>query len=111
MSGADVPECGVADLHAAWSDGAYVLDVREPSEYAEGHVPSAVLIPLGELPSRVGEVPRDRPVYVICRSGRRSLTGARALAVVGIAATSVRGGTMAWMQAGYPVSTEVAGRR
>jgi len=100
----DVAECSVGDLYSAWKRDEYILDVREPDEYAEGHVPSAVLIPLGELAARVGEVPRDRPVYVVCRSGRRSMTGVRTLAASGIEATSVSGGTLGWIAAGYPVS-------
>src|SRR5438132_1446286 len=51
----------------------FLLDVREPWEYQEGHVPGAQLIPLGELEQRVNEVPRDRPVLAICHSGQRSL--------------------------------------
>lgn len=109
MSGTDVAECGIDDLSSALGPEVFVLDVREPAEYEEGHVPSAVLIPLGEVAARVGEVPRDRPVFVICRSGRRSLAGARTLAAAGIDSTSVRGGTMAWIAAGYPVTTGPAG--
>ena len=99
-----VVECGIPDLHAAWKRGDYILDVREPDEFAEGHVPSAVLVPLGELAERAGEVPTDRSVYVVCRSGRRSITGARILGAAGIDAISVSGGTLGWIAAGYPVS-------
>lgn len=101
---AEIAECSIADLKAAWRTDEYILDVREPDEYAEGHVPSAVLIPLGEVGARVEDVPLGRTVYVVCRSGRRSLTGARILADAGRTAVSVRGGTMAWIAAGLPVS-------
>ena len=112
---ADIAECSISDLQAALRGDEFVLDVREPDEYAEGHVPSAVLIPLGEVAERVAEVPTGRTIYVVCRSGRRSLTGARILADAGRTAVSVRGGTLGWIAAGLPVSarpchTDVAGR-
>ena len=68
-----VPEIDVealAELHAA---GATIVDVRQPDEYEEAHVPGAVLIPLGEVQERVDEIPADGPVYVICSSGARSM--------------------------------------
>ncbi|GLY06438.1 rhodanese-like domain-containing protein [Actinoplanes sp. NBRC 101535] len=89
---------------AAHGDGALVIDVREPSEYVEGHVPGARLIPLGQLTSRVGDLPRNAPVYVVCASGRRSLSAAAFLAAAGIDAWSVAGGTGAWIRAGHPVT-------
>ena len=82
----------------------YVLDVREPWEYQEGHVPGAQLIPLGELEQRVNEVPRDRPILAICHSGQRSLAAAGYLQHLGYNSVSnVDGGTAAWVERGYPV--------
>jgi len=82
----------------------FLLDVREPWEYQEGHVPGAQLIPLGELEQRVKEVPRDRPVLAICHSGQRSLAAAGYLQQLGYPSVSnVDGGTAAWIQRGYPV--------
>ncbi len=83
--------------------GAHVVDVREPDEYRQGHVPGAQLIPLGVVPLRLHELPRDRPVYVICASGHRSLTAAQQMARVGVDARSVRGGTKAWARSGRPL--------
>ncbi|MCC2594442.1 rhodanese-like domain-containing protein [Tessaracoccus sp. OS52] len=100
----EIQEVAISDLHAAHKRGDFILDVREPDEFAEGHVPSAVCIPLGDLPDRISEVPTDGQVYVVCRSGRRSLRGAETLAAFGIDAVSVRGGTKAWIAAGHPVS-------
>ncbi len=80
-----------------------MVDVREPDEYATGHVPGARLIPLGALAARVAELPRDRTVFVMCASGNRSLRAATALAGMGVPATSVAGGTSAWRQAGHRV--------
>jgi rhodanese-related sulfurtransferase len=80
-----------------------VIDVREPEEYVAGHVPGAQLLPLGAVWSRVADVPRGVPVYVICASGNRSLAAADFLARAGVDAWSVAGGTGAWVRAGRPV--------
>ena len=82
----------------------FLLDVREPWEYRDGHVPGAQLIPLGELEQRVNEVPRDRPILAICHSGQRSLAAAGYLQQLGYTSVSnVDGGTAAWIERGYPV--------
>ncbi len=92
-----------ADLFAA---GAFLLDVREPSEWEAGHVDGAVLIPLGQLSARASEVPTDKIVLVICRSGNRSADGRDILKDAGLTqVTSVSGGMNAWIQAGLPVVT------
>jgi rhodanese-related sulfurtransferase len=93
---------------AAHRDGAYVIDVREPIEYVSGHVPGAELVPMGQLPSRVADLPKDRTVYVICASGNRSLAMTDFLQRAGVQAVSVAGGTSAWSAAGHPL---VTGRR
>lgn len=103
---ADVPEIDVAGLAEARAAGAPLIDVREPDEYAEAHAPGAVLIPLGQLPDRVAEVPADGTVYVICRSGGRSAKAVAHLRQQGIDAVNVAGGTLAWIEAGHPVDTE-----
>ena len=82
----------------------FLLDVREPWEYRDGHVPGAQLIPLGELEQRVNEVPRDRPILAICHSGQRSLAAAGYLQQLGYTSVSnVDGGTAAWIERGFPV--------
>ncbi|AQP43928.1 rhodanese-like domain-containing protein [Tessaracoccus flavus] len=96
-------EVDIPTLRAALDQGAFLLDVREPHEYEEVHVPGAVLIPLGQVADRVDELPED--VWVICRSGVRSLKGAEAVAASGRSACSVAGGTLAWIDAGLPVAT------
>lgn len=81
----------------------FVLDVREPWEFANGHLPGATLIPLGDLERRVGEIPRDRPVLAVCHSGSRSWTAAAFLISSGYPdVTNVDGGTAAWIEKGYP---------
>jgi rhodanese-related sulfurtransferase len=93
----------IAALAAAQADGAVVVDVREPAEYVGGHVPGALLMPMGQLPSRVAELDRSRPVFVICASGNRSRAMSDYLERAGFDARSVDGGTSAWIQAGHPV--------
>jgi len=84
---------------------AVVLDVREPEEYAHGHVPGAINLPQADLASRLTEVPRDRPVITICQRGIRSLRAAQFLMQMGIhQVLSVKGGTVAWRAAGKAVA-------
>ncbi|MEB3329372.1 MAG: rhodanese-like domain-containing protein [Candidatus Sericytochromatia bacterium] len=73
-----------------------LLDVREPHEWAEGHVAGALHIPLGQLPTRWQELPTGRPVAVICRSGARSARATAFLRGQGLDAHNVEGGMLAW---------------
>jgi len=87
-----------------------LLDVREPEEFAHAHVPEAVNLPQSELASRLEEIPNDRPVVTICRSGARSLRAAQFLKQAGIKqVASARGGTEAWHEAGKPLALGGAG--
>jgi rhodanese-related sulfurtransferase len=96
-------EVQVSEAAPASKDGATVIDVREPWEFAAGHVPGAVLMPLGSLSQHAGDLPRGRRIYVICASGNRSLVAADALVRAGFDAVSVAGGMAAWRSAGQPV--------
>ena len=98
-----MPDATLSEFAAAHADGAVVVDVREPSEYVGGHVPGAVLMPMGQLPARLSELDRDRPVYVICATGNRSGAMIGLLTRAGFDARSVGGGTTAWSQSGRPV--------
>ncbi len=96
----------VADAAALRDDGAFMLDVREPDEWAAGHIPGATLIPLGELAARTDEVPHDQQVVVVCRSGNRSAQGRDILLDAGFpAVTSLDGGMTEWAAAGLPMET------
>ncbi|MGQ0744163.1 MAG: rhodanese-like domain-containing protein [Acidimicrobiales bacterium] len=95
-------EVDVDHLAAAVAAGAAVVDVRNPDEFETGHVPGALLIPLGELVERVEEVPAAPAVYVICHLGGRSLKATEFLRAQGQLAWSVAGGTEAWVKAGHP---------
>lgn len=87
------------------ADNALILDVREPEEYAHGHVPGAINLPQAELASRLEEVPCDRPLLVICQGGYRSLRAAQFLGQMGFTnQVSVKGGTGAWETAGKPLA-------
>ncbi|HEY6782936.1 MAG TPA: rhodanese-like domain-containing protein [Candidatus Dormibacteraeota bacterium] len=86
------------------SGDALLIDVREKSEYDELHIPGSVLIPLGELPARLAEVPADRDVYVHCRMGGRSARAVDYLRTFGRPNSyNVTGGIDAWEEAGLPV--------
>lgn len=100
-----IAEIPAADLAALVQQGVVVIDVRMPDEYVEAHVPGAVLIPLPELPDRHGEIPDDGTVYVICRSGARSLKASEFLVTTGRVPVNVAGGTLGWIEAGHPVAT------
>ena len=80
-----------------------LVDVREPDEYDAGHVPSAVNLPLSELPARLAEVPTGTPVHVICQAGGRSARATELLTSHGVDAINVDGGTNAWIQQGHPL--------
>lgn len=97
----------VSDLAAASEPNMVILDVREPFEYAEGHVPGAVLMPLSSLEQHIDEVPEGSPIYVICRSGNRSEQASKILVAGGVRnVVNVDGGMIAWQAAGYPVERQ-----
>ena len=86
--------------------GVFLLDVREDDEWAAGHAPDAVHIPVGTLAERSGQIPQDREVYVICRSGTRSAYAAQALTAHGLNAVNVADGMTGWAVAGRPMVSE-----
>lgn len=97
----EIPEIDAGTLADKHADGAVILDVRQPHEYEEAHVPGAVLVPLDELPERVAEVPTGEPLYVICERGGRSAKAVEYLRPQGFDAVNVAGGTSAWIEAGH----------
>lgn len=82
----------------AGAEPPFVLDVRSPDEFSgEGHIPGAHLVPLASLPQRLNEIPRDRPVVCVCRSGGRSQVAYELLAARGFDnVTNLSGGMVAW---------------
>jgi rhodanese-related sulfurtransferase len=86
------------------NDGAVVVDVREPSEFAAGHVIDSRNIPVAQIASRAGELPANKAVIVLCASGSRSSRAAAALRKAGRADVfCLDGGLAGWQQAGLPV--------
>jgi rhodanese-related sulfurtransferase len=83
---------------------AQIVDVRESAEVAEGMIPGATHIALGELAGRLGDLDKSRPVIAVCRSGRRSAAAADQLAAAGFTAYTVPGGMLDWAAAGLPVN-------
>jgi rhodanese-related sulfurtransferase len=97
------PEIDVQTFAEAHANGALIVDVSEPREYLEGHVPGAVLMPLPQVLARQSELIQHRPVFVVCASGLRSRTVTDWLRARGIEAVSVAGGTTAWAAHGHPI--------
>ena len=81
-----------ADLVAPPSNRPYLLDVRTPREYASGHIPGAVSIPVDELRDRLGDLPRDRGIAVYCQVGQRGYLATRILLQAGLTAMNIGGG-------------------
>lgn len=81
----------------------FLLDVRTPEEYREGHIEGATLIPVQELENRLAEIPVDKQIIVYCRSGNRSRTAANILLENGFGMVYDMGGINSWIEKGYPV--------
>ena len=98
-----VQEIDVDQLAERLAAGARLVDVREPVEYVEAHVPGAVLVPLGTVPEHVDAFTGGGTTYVICRSGARSMRACEHIAALdldGVDVVNVAGGTLAWLASG-----------
>jgi rhodanese-related sulfurtransferase len=94
----------VQEAYGKYQQGVFFLDVREQSEWDEYHIPNTTLIPLGELPNRLNELPKGQPIVVVCRSGNRSQSGRDILLDAGFTnVTSMSGGLKEWSSQGYPI--------
>ena len=96
-------DISVDEAYQMYQGGTFVLDVRTQEEWDEYHVPNTTLIPLDQLPNRLSEVPKDKEIVVICRSGNRSQQGRDILLQAGYNATSVTGGIKDWYAKGYDI--------
>lgn len=108
MFGAGVPAVTVHEAAELQGDGegALLVDVREPNEFAQGRAEGAVLLPLGHLNTRFEELPRDRKLLLVCRTGGRSSNATQFLASQGFDnAVNVSGGMVAWHNAGLPMKS------
>ncbi len=101
MSGS-IPEVSVEQVPA----DAVLLDVREDDEWAAGHAPGAVHVPMTQLAQRLGDIPDGGPLYVICRSGGRSARVTAYLNQQGWDSVNVSGGMGGWARAGRPMEAD-----
>jgi rhodanese-related sulfurtransferase len=93
-----------AQAYAKFQQGAFFLDVRSQEEWDQSHVAGSTLIPLDQLQNRLGGLPKDQDIVVVCLTGHRSLNGATILQQAGFKRVScLSGGLQAWVAAGYPV--------
>lgn len=102
MTSPDIPEQPASTLPA----DAVILDVREPDEWAAGHIESAVHIPIGAVTGRLDDLPQGDPLYVTCRSGGRSARATEYLRAQGIDAVNVAGGMQEWASSGKPMVSD-----
>lgn len=104
ISEIDVDDLAALIEAAQDPSGVRLIDVREPDEYAQGHVPGAVHVPLGTVPEHLDAFRGDGTTYVICKGGGRSMQACEFVAQHGIDAVNVAGGTMAWVLSGRDVA-------
>src|ERR1700712_2094047 len=102
---AEAVQIPVEDAIALVAADGWLLDVREPGEWNQGHAPEAHLIPMGQIMDRIDELPSEGEIVVICHSGYRSWQVTKALVDAGYDAVNVSGGMEAWQSAGGVVVT------
>lgn len=105
LFGPPVPNIDAATLQAKLNEKSrpLVLDVRQPSEYAAGHIAGSTLLPLHQLSGRMTELPKDREIICVCASGSRSSSAARQLTGAGFTVLNLSGGMGQWQRASLPV--------
>jgi len=106
--GPPVPTLKPAEVQKKLKNGKHplLLDVREKQEMREGYISGAKLIPLGQLNRRMKELPKDREIVCICRSGNRSRSAAKLLIAAGYSASNMKGGMLAWNWLKLPVKRD-----
>lgn len=102
MTEQSIPTAEIDAIPATIPDDLVVLDVREPHEWAAGHIEGAIHIPLGDVPARVGELDPSVRTLVVCHLGGRSARATQWLHAQGHDVTNVAGGMEAWEAAGRP---------
>jgi len=108
LFGPPVPTLKPAEVQEKLKNGRrpFLLDVREKAEMREGYISGAKWIPLGQLGRRMKELPKDREIVCVCRSGNRSRSAAKQLIAAGYSASNMRGGMLAWKWLRLPVKKE-----
>jgi len=110
MFGSNLPATTAQELSEKLksSDRPMVVDVRQPEEYREGHIAGSKLIPLGELPRRLKELPQAREIVCVCASGSRSRSATKILMEAGYKGINMNGGMFTWQRSGLPVKKGTA---
>ena len=110
LFGSPVPALTAIELQEKLRSGKrpFILDVRQPEEFREGHISGAKLIPLGELRERMKELPKDREIVCVCASGSRSSSAVRQLAYAGFNVINMKGGMFVWQRSTLPVKKGMA---
>jgi len=103
-----MPEVDAAEAIALVAGGTVLIDVREQDEWDAGHAPDARLVPLSQLQERVGELPENTKLLIVCHSGMRSMRATAFLRAEGLDAVNVIGGMVAWSAAGGALSANAA---
>jgi rhodanese-related sulfurtransferase len=106
MDDVDVAQAEIPDVPTTFDGSVVLLDVREDDEWHRGHAPGAQHIPMGQVPSRLGDIDAEAKLFVVCQAGGRSQRVARYLAQNGYTPVNVAGGMLAWAAAGRPVVTD-----
>jgi rhodanese-related sulfurtransferase len=103
--GPPVPTFNPGEVQEKLNNGKrpFLLDVREKQEMREGYISGAKLIPLGQLGNRMKELPKNREIVCVCRSGNRSKSAAKKLIAAGYSASNMKGGMLAWKWSKLPV--------
>lgn len=104
------PSITVAELRDHKPSLAQLVDVRSASEFASGHIPGAVSIPMDQIEARIGDLHADAPLVLICQAGTRARMTAGLLEPCQREIVVLEGGTNAWMQAGLPIVASVKTR-
>jgi rhodanese-related sulfurtransferase len=104
-----IPAVTAAEAADLGKQGALLVDVREPFEWNTGHAPTARHIPLGMLPRHLSDLPTDRRIILVCRSGNRSARATEILTSAGLDAVNLTGGMSAWARCGLPVVSDFGG--
>lgn len=103
------PTITVADLRSRSAD-AQLIDVRSPSEFATGHIPGAMNIPLEQIESRIEDLSTIKPIVLICQMGKRARMTAGLLEPCQFKLSILEGGTSTWIKAGFPIVLSVRSR-
>ena len=101
-----IPTVSVDQVPTPIPEGVTVLDVREPVEWEHGHVEDSVHVPMMELPDRLGDLPTQGQLLVVCKVGGRSARVVQYLVAQGVDAVNLEGGLLEWEAAGRPLVSD-----